>query len=170
MLIFTHITAPQSIIVLYLDTTSQNKLSITRLYLDSTWLHCTKPWQSTTELCWTLTKHTGQSPTWLHCTFTKLQDTPLFHTWPPHYTAFYTLPNHTLTSLLKTLQVSTVTAPNCTWPHSTLLYPDWTVPHPTIPWRYKTEQHPTLQHHNFTLLVSTYHYTSIPQITILNHY
>ena len=122
--------------------------------------HLTLPWQNII----------GQSTTWLHCTFTILQDTPLFHTRPPHYTTFYTLPNHTLTSLLKTLQVSTVTARDHILPYFTFTeqkyYPtilsipllniislNCTSPDRTKPLHYLFQLTITLQYHK--LLFST---------------
>lgn len=150
MLIFTHIPAPHSIIVLYpyytwyntptpnLDKTYRTKPHMTPLHLYQTVLHL-----------YHTTRYTSvpylTSP--LHCI--------LYPTKPyPYFSA------QNITSLHR----------YCTWPYFTILYPCKIKPHSTIPWRYKTEQHPTLQHHNFTLLVSTYHYTSISHVTILSHY
>ena len=122
MLIFTHIPAPHSIIVLYPYYTWYNTPTPN---LDKTYR--TKP----------------------HCTFTILQDTPLFHTRPPHYTAFYTLPNHTLTSLLKTLQVSTVTARDHILPYFT-----------------QTEQYHTQLYLDGTRQNNTPHYNTIASLCL----
>ena len=140
-------------------------------------LYCTLTTHDTTHLRQTKTKQ-HRTVWYLDKTYrTKPHMTPLhlYHTTRYTSVPYSTSPLHCI--LYPTKPYPYFSAQNIaslhryrTWPYFTILYPDWTVPHPTIPWRYKTEQHPTLQHHNFTLLVSTYHYTSIPQITILNHY